>query len=173
VPVVAQPGDNDAGRVGVLAAGDGRVDPDHDTGERLGCLGDAGVVEQLAGEQGAFDVLDQLAEQLLAAQAGALVAKPHLLQRGLRQVRLVVPGGAAHGEHAAVVAGQQLTQQRHRPRRGGDEHPGPFPDAQRRHQRLGPQLFEVDHRGHLVDPRPGQVGPAQPVRAIGRVAPDF
>ena len=90
--VDAAAGNDDAGLVGAVVVGNGGVDGDNDAEEVRG-IGDG--LEELPLPEGAFDVVQELGVDLLAAQACALVAGGDPLEEGLGEVGAVLVGGAA------------------------------------------------------------------------------
>ena len=90
--VDAAAGNHDARFTGVVVVGDGGVDGDDDA-EEVGSIGDG--LEELPLPEGAVDIVEELGVDLLAAQAGALVAGGDALEEGLGKVGAVLVGGAA------------------------------------------------------------------------------
>src|SRR5207245_7865843 len=117
--------------------------------------------------QRARHVVEDLALQLLAADARPLILRSELAQRGRSQVVGVVVGGASCGDAALVL--EQLAQKLQRPRRRGDELLRVLAEAQPERQ-VGPRLEQVLPGGELVAERLVMLRPAEQVGLVGAVA---
>jgi hypothetical protein len=65
--ILGKAGTNDAAGIGAQRGGHGRVDGDHDTGERRGILASV-LVDETSAEQGVGIVIDKLAMEFLAGE---------------------------------------------------------------------------------------------------------
>ena len=113
--------------------------------------------------------IDQLAVQLLPADDRALVLLK-LLEERVGQVRLVVERRSAHDDPLVLRRGQ-LADDVARLGRRGPQHLRRRAEAHAHHRHV-PHVLRVHPRGQLVEPATAVLRPAQPLRLLGREAPD-
>ena len=124
-----------------------RVDRNDDAGQ-FGIVGDAVQVEEVAGPQCAFYVVEDFGVEFLTADRGAFVQFQDLPQERPRQVRCVVVGGAA-GD-MAVGSVDEGFDAFDRPRCRGDDGTRVDADAEAEEQHV-PRV-RVPPRSQLVGP---------------------
>ena len=158
--VEAKARDHDAGGVRPRGVRDGRVDRHHDALEiRRVALDDPVPVEPLALPQGAGRVVQQLAVEFLTAETGVLELPLDGGQELRREVGGVVHRPTAGDDDILTLTGEQVTDQLHRLRRGGADHP-----------RAADAQAELQHVPRLAVAPRGQLVGTMPHRARGREA---
>ena len=120
--------------------------------------------------QRSFDILDQLAVQLLPPQPGAAIIRRHRGQKSDRQMQIIIQRPPCGDRHPISV--HQRPHQRHRSRRRRRHQPRSETDAQS-HFQIVPGRFRlpriVSPLGNLVAPAMAMLWPAQSLRFGGRI----
>ena len=156
----------DAAGVGLGAGGGGRIDGDDDAGE-IGRDVEALPFDLGAVPERVVAILDQLAVEFLAAEAGTGVAADHGVEEARRQIEGVGAGRGAR--HHGRGIGDQAFDQGDRTRRRGGDLAGPSAEAQTELQHV-PHLLGMAPLGDLVGPGDLELGAAQGFRVVPHTA---
>ena len=162
--------DDDPGLVRAPVGGSGGVDGDDDAFEVAGRV--VGPDEHVPGPQGAFDVFEEFAVDLLAAEPGALVRGEDVLLEGLGEVAAVGVGGDAMEDGVGLV--EDGLERFGGFGGGGDDHfrveaPLLVADAVSV-EHVVPDALQVGVVGGFVGPDVAGFGSAEPVGLFGGVS---